>query len=266
MSLRSVLAIPESSVTNETVYRRRRQLLGAMAAAPLLPLAGCADAEPRPPSSVRVTPAQAGAGFTTDEPLTRYEDITGYNNFYEFGTGKSDPSRAPKTLRTAPWHVEVSGECERPGTLALDDLLHGIAPTERIYRLRCVEGWSMVVPWLGVLLGDGLCVRADPKAKYAFTSLADPADAGRALRSIDWSLPRGLYRRGDASARIPGHRSVRRRCRSRTARRCGWWCRGSTASRDRVDRRHPLHRAHAADRLNRLCRASTASTATSTRR
>src|SRR5690606_40328716 len=83
------------------------------AAAPLLPLAGCADAEPPPPSSVRVTPAQAGAGFTTDEPLTRYEDITGYNNFYEFGTGKSDPSRAPKTLRTAPWHVEVSGECER---------------------------------------------------------------------------------------------------------------------------------------------------------
>ena len=195
MSLRSVLAIPESSVTDETVYRRRRQLLGAMAAAPLLPLAGCADAEPPPPSSVRVTPAQAGAGFTTDEPLTRYEDITGYNNFYEFGTGKSDPSRAPKTLRTAPWHVEVSGECERPGTLALDDLLHGIAPTERIYRLRCVEGWSMVVPWLGVPLGDVLRKFAPTsKAKYvAFTSLADPVQMpGVRFRSLDWPYREGL--------------------------------------------------------------------------
>src|SRR5690606_35973009 len=133
MSLRRVLAIPDSAVTDETVYRRRRELLGAMATFPLLSLAGCAEAEPPPPSTARVTPAEARAGFSTDEPLTRYEDVTRYNNFYEFGTGKSDPSQAARTLRTSPWHVEVSGECVRPGTLDLDDLLRGIAPTERIY-------------------------------------------------------------------------------------------------------------------------------------
>src|SRR5690606_5775730 len=137
----------------------------------------------------------AGAGFTTDEPLTPYEDITGYNNFYAFGPGKSDPSRAPTTLRTAPWHVEVSGERQRPGTLAVSALLHGIAQTERLCRLRCVEGWSMVVPWLGVPLGDVLRKFAPTsKAKYvAFTSLADPVQMpGVRFRSIDWPYREGL--------------------------------------------------------------------------
>ena len=195
MSLRSVLAVPDSAVTDETVYRNRRQLLGAIAAAPLLPLAGCADAEPPPPSNARVSPAQARAGFSTDEPLTRYEDVTGYNNFYEFGSGKSDPSRAAKTLRTSPWHVVVSGECEKPGTLALDELLRGQVPGERIYRLRCVEGWSMVIPWLGVPLAEVLKRFAPTsKAKYvAFTSLADPAQMpGLRFRSINWPYREGL--------------------------------------------------------------------------
>src|SRR5690606_15510509 len=96
MSLRSVLAIPASDVTDETVYRARRRLLGAFAGASLLPLAACAEAE-APPSTAVVTPEQARSGFRTDEVQTRYEDITGYNNFYEFGTDKADPSRADKT-------------------------------------------------------------------------------------------------------------------------------------------------------------------------
>lgn len=195
MSLRSVLAVPDSAVTDETVYHARRRLLGAFAGASLLPLAGCAEAEPPPPSNATVTPAQAKSGFRTDETPTRYEDITSYNNFYEFGTDKGDPSKAAKTLKTSPWNVAVSGECAKPGTLALDDLLRGITPTERIYRLRCVEGWSMVIPWLGVPLADVLR-RFEPtsKAKYvAFTTLADPTQMpGLRFRSIDWPYREGL--------------------------------------------------------------------------
>ncbi len=194
MSLRNVLAISSSAVTDETVYRGRRRLLGALATSTLLPLAGCADAEV-PPSKTVVTPEQAKSGFRTDEPLTRFEDVTGYNNFYEFGTDKADPARAKKTLRTSPWNVAVSGECAKPGNLPFEDLLKGLAPEERIYRLRCVEGWSMVIPWLGVPLADVL-KRFEPtsKAKYvAFTTLADPAQMpGLRFRSIDWPYREGL--------------------------------------------------------------------------
>ncbi len=195
MDLRDALRIPESSVTDETVFRHRRSLLAALAALPAaLPLSGCADAAP-PPTTATVTRAQAASGFRTGETLTRYEDITTYNNFYEFGTGKSDPSNAKKTLRVSPWSVEVSGECARPGTIALEDLLKGFKPEERIYRLRCVEGWSMVIPWLGVPLADVLR-RFQPtsKARYvAFTTLADPAQMpGVRFRSIHWPYREGL--------------------------------------------------------------------------
>ena len=194
MSLRSVLDLPSSAVTDETVYRNRRRLLGAFAATPMLSLAGCADAEV-PPSAVVITPEQAKSGFRTGEPLTRYEDVTGYNNFYEFGTDKADPSRAKKTLRTSPWNVAVSGECARPGNVALEDLLEGLTPEERIYRLRCVEGWSMVIPWLGVPLAAVLR-RFEPtsKAKYvAFTSLADRKQMpGVRVPVLDWPYREGL--------------------------------------------------------------------------
>jgi methionine sulfoxide reductase catalytic subunit len=195
MSLRDALRIPESEITDEAVYRDRRRLLALLAATPALGLAGCAEAEPPPPSTAPVTPAQARSGFRTDEPLTRYEDITSYNNFYEFGTGKADPSRAAKTLRTTPWSVEVAGECAKPGRIALEDLLRGISSEERIYRLRCVEGWSMVIPWTGVPLAAVLR-RFEPtaKAKYvAFTTLADREQMpGLRFRSIRWPYREGL--------------------------------------------------------------------------
>ena len=194
MSMRNVPDIPSSEVTDETVYRERRRFLGVLAAAPMLSLSGCADAE-APPSKVVVTPEQAKSGFRTVEPLTRYEDVTGYNNFYEFGTDKVDPSRAAKTLRTSPWSVAVSGECAKPGNIAREDLLKGLVPEERIYRLRCVEGWSMVIPWLGVPLAAVL-KRFEPNAnaKYvAFTTLADPRQMpGVRFRSIDWPYREGL--------------------------------------------------------------------------
>ena len=195
MSLRRALSLPASAVTDETVYRDRRRLLGALASTPLLSLSACADAEPPPPTNLEVSPAQARAGFRTREPLTRFEDVTGYNNFYEFGTDKSDPSRAKKTLVTSPWNIAVSGECAKPGNIGLEDLLAPHTAEERIYRLRCVEGWSMVIPWLGVPLADVLR-RFEPgsKAKYvAFTTLADPVQMpGLRFRSIDWPYREGL--------------------------------------------------------------------------
>ncbi len=195
MSLRDALRIRSSEVTDETVYRERRALLAAMASVPALTLAGCAQPEPPPAPTTTLTPEQAKSGFTTDEALTRLEDVTTYNNFYEFGTGKNDPSRSAGSLRTSPWSIAVGGACAKPGTVSLDDLLRGLTPQERIYRMRCVEGWSMVIPWLGVPLGDVL-KRFEPNAsaKYvAFTSLADPQQMpGVQFASINWPYREGL--------------------------------------------------------------------------
>ena len=194
-SLRAALGIRAADITDEAVYRERRRLLAAMVASPALALAGCAEAEPPPPPRARVSPALARSGFGTSEELTRYQDVTTYNNFYEFGTDKTDPSRAARTLRTSPWTVAVGGACARPGKLSLDDLVKGLTPQERVYRLRCVEGWSMVIPWLGVPLADVL-KRFQPtsKARYvAFTTLADPRQMpGIAYRSINWPYREGL--------------------------------------------------------------------------
>lgn len=166
-----------------------------MLASTALALSGCVDAEPPAPPKARVAPGQAKSGFRTSEELTRYQDITSYNNFYEFGTGKTDPSRAARTLRTSPWTVAVGGACARPGALALDDLIKGLKPEERVYRLRCVEGWSMVIPWLGVPLAAVLKqFQPTSKARYvAFTTLADPRQMpGIAYRSINWPYREGL--------------------------------------------------------------------------
>ena len=195
-ALHDALRIPAAEITDASVYLDRRRLIAAFAAMPALGLSGCSDAAPPPPpAKTVVTPAQARAGFRTAEERTRYEDVTSYNNFYEFGTGKADPSRAARTLKTSPWTVAVGGHCAKPGRLSLDDLIKGLAPQERIYRLRCVEGWSMVIPWLGVPLGPVL-KRFEPtsKAKYvAFTTLGDPAQMpGLRDRVLDWPYREGL--------------------------------------------------------------------------
>ncbi len=194
MNLRDALDIPVRDITDEAVYRDRRRVLAALGFLPALGVAGCSEAAP-PPSKVVVTPEQAKSGFRTAEEQTREADATTYNNFYEFGTNKDDPSNAAKTLRTKPWTVAVGGHCAKPGKLSLDDLLKGLTPQERIYRMRCVEGWSMVIPWLGVPLGDVL-KRFEPtsKAKYvAFTSLADPRQMpGVRADVLDWPYREGL--------------------------------------------------------------------------
>ena len=193
MRLRDVLTIRESATTDESAWRQRRRVLAGLAATPALAFAARAqEAEPAP---ARHTQAMLDAGFATAEEQTRWRDITTYNNFYEFGSGKGDPSAAARTLRTSPWRVQVSGECERPGSFDLDDLLKGIAPEQRIYRMRCVEGWSMVIPWLGVPLASVLR-KFDPnsRAKYvAFTTLHDRAQMpGQRSGIMAWPYVEGL--------------------------------------------------------------------------
>ena len=129
------------------------------------------------------------------EKLTAYKDVTSYNNFYEFGTDKSDPAENAHTLKPRPWSVVIEGECAKPGRFSLDDLLKVAPMEERIYRLRCVEGWSMVIPWVGYSLAE-LLKKAEPtgKAKYVeFTTLADKAQMpGVRSGVLDWPYVEGL--------------------------------------------------------------------------
>ena len=133
--------------------------------------------------------------FSTDETPTSREDVTSYNNFYELGTDKGDPQRNADRLKPRPWTVVVDGECEAPGEIGIEDVLSGFPQEERIYRLRCVEAWAMVVPWVGFPLGD-LLTRFKPtsKANYvAFETLYDPEQMpGQRRAVLDWPYVEGL--------------------------------------------------------------------------
>ena len=188
---------PASEITPEGVYRRRRELMGLGLASPLLALAGCAGAEDAPAAAAppASTPTDTPDGFRTSETLTTERDATTYNNFYEFGTGKADPAQNAHTLKPSPWMVVVSGEAEVTGVFPLEDFLRPHAVQERIYRLRCVEGWSMVLPWEGVPLGEVLArFRPTSKARYvAFTTLAEPDQMpGIRWPVLDWPYREGL--------------------------------------------------------------------------
>ncbi len=182
--------IRPSEITPEAVYRERRRFLG---------LAAAAGGALLLPPALQATPRRFGplprSPLSTNEPVNSYKDITTYNNFYELGTGKDDPARNAGRLKTAPWSVAIDGEVERPGTYALEDLLKPHALEERIYRLRCVEAWSMVIPWVGFPLGD-LLKRFQPtsRAKYvAFTTLHDPENLPGQRRSVlQWPYVEGL--------------------------------------------------------------------------
>jgi methionine sulfoxide reductase catalytic subunit len=182
-----------SEITPEAVYLDRRRLLaGGLGLAAAVALPGNAlAAQPTGPT----LPVRRNAALSTDETPNSWEDITTYNNFYEFGTDKSDPARNAGSLRPRPWSVAVGGACEVKGTYALDDLLKPHALEERIYRLRCVEAWSMVIPWVGFPLGD-LVQRCKPTsaAKYvAFRTLHDPKQMpGQRSPILDWPYVEGL--------------------------------------------------------------------------
>jgi sulfoxide reductase catalytic subunit YedY len=188
--------IPETEATPEPLYLRRREFLrlgvaGAIGAAlaPVAPLA--AEIGPTGPLLAAASRLDLAGGETP----TPWKAVTTYNNFYEFGSGKEDPARLAGTLRTRPWTVSVEGEVKRPRVLDLDEILR-IAPLEeRVYRLRCVEAWSMVVPWVGFPLAE-LVRRVEPTSRarfVAFETLLDPEQMpGQQSRVLEWPYVEGL--------------------------------------------------------------------------
>lgn len=196
MSIRDALKIPAADITDEWIYQQRRQFVSALALTPAILATGCSKAEP--PGAVNlaaISPSLLNSGFVTDETRTLERDATTYNNFYEFGTNKGDPAKFAHRMTTSPWTITVSGECENPGTIDMDDIARMFRDQERVYRMRCVEGWSMVIPWLGIPLGDLLkTFKPTSKAKYvAFETLADRnAMVGMRYPSIKWPYREGL--------------------------------------------------------------------------
>jgi sulfoxide reductase catalytic subunit YedY len=185
-----------SDVTPRAYYLRRREFLGAAGA---LAAAGAAAVLAPAPAEAQThgakLPNVKKGPFSTDEALTPFEDITTYNNFYEFGTDKDDPSKHAKMLKTRPWDVEIDGAVAKPGKFAIDDLIKPYQLEERIYRLRCVEAWSMVIPWVGFPLSEVL-KRAEPtpKGKYVeFTTKLSPTQMpGQMFPVLDWPYVEGL--------------------------------------------------------------------------
>ncbi len=197
-SLRPADAPTPSEITPRPLVEQRRDWLRLMAgAAAGTALAGWTGREAMAQGQNAKLAAVKSAipGGMTMEKLTSYQDATTYNNFYEFGTDKSDPARAAGSLKTRPWSVAVEGEVNKPGVFDLDALLKLAPMEERIYRLRCVEGWSMVIPWVGWSLAE-LIKKVEPnsRAKYVeFVTLADRAQMP-GLRSgvLDWPYVEGL--------------------------------------------------------------------------
>jgi len=180
--------VKSHEITDETVFRRRRQLLQASIAAGLSgSIAGELHAKALPQPIVK------GPFNATDE-LTSEETATSYNNFYELGTDKGDPLKNADKLVTEPWSVVVDGECDAPGKFTLEDILKPHAIEERIYRMRCVEAWSMVIPWNGFALGDMLKrFKPNSKANYvAFETIVDDNLPGMKSRVLDWPYREGL--------------------------------------------------------------------------
>ena len=191
MLIKASSEIPGSEITPEGAYRSRRRFVSELGLALGAGLAGLAA-----PSVLRAAAPFAGLP-SPEEPLTPEEIVTGYNNFYEFGTDKEDPARHAHEMTTDPWTVQVAGEAAKTGKFALEDLLKGLAREERVYRFRCVEAWSMVVPWEGIPLKH-LLEQFEPNgnAKFVeFTTLHRPREmrGQRSLFSgIDWPYVEGL--------------------------------------------------------------------------
>jgi methionine sulfoxide reductase catalytic subunit len=189
-------------ITPQTLYEQRRQWLknlalgsSALALSPWSTHQAFAQT-PRPGKLATLAGTRSPlAGANAPDKLTAYSDVTSYNNYYEFGTDKAAPANTAQTLKTRPWTVRIEGLIKNPKTYDLDDLLKLQPMEERIYRLRCVEGWSMVIPWVGYSLGE-LIKRVEPTtdAKFIeFTSLADPAQMpGLKSRVLNWPYVEGL--------------------------------------------------------------------------
>ena len=187
MLIRRPPDIPAREITDEALYFGRREFLRAMGYG-----AGVVAASAAMPAALMACAPGKGE---PDDKLTPWEAVTGYNNYYEFGTAKDDPAKNAHTLLPRPWKVRIEGEVKRAAEYDVDDLLRPHAMQERVYRHRCVEAWSMVVPWYGFPLKD-LVTRLEPtsKAKFVeFTTLADREQMPLIRRPIlDWPYVEGL--------------------------------------------------------------------------
>jgi methionine sulfoxide reductase catalytic subunit len=199
--------IPSSEITDERWYLRRREFIrlagGAAMAAVAAPLLACSDepvAAASPADGMFGAPNLPLTGYkekavSVDEKLNTFDEITGYNNFYEFGTEKEDPKRYSSGLKTSPWTIKIDGLCNKPADYQIEDLIKPIQLEERIYRMRCVEAWSMVIPWIGVPLSK-VIERAEPTSKATFvqfTTLLRPTQMpGQQDAVLEWPYVEGL--------------------------------------------------------------------------
>jgi sulfoxide reductase catalytic subunit YedY len=203
MLIKKPADIRESEVTPHDLYLRRREFLKVAGSTALAVTAAGAiggvltssdEAAAQNPNAQKLANLKKSQ-FSTDEKLNSYKDVTTYNNFYEFGLDKGDPARYAGTLRPRPWSVVVEGQCAKPGNYNIEDLLKWYPLEERIYRLRCVEAWSMVIPWIGFPLAD-FVKRFEPssKAKHVkFTTLVDHQQMpGQREPALKWPYVEGL--------------------------------------------------------------------------
>ena len=198
MLIKKPADIKPSEITDRSVYMNRRKFMQSTSGLLLASMASWATAkslgQQRGYGRAKLD-YQDKPGYSTDKEQTPYQHVTEYNNFYEFGTDKASPAHVAKGLTTSPWSVSIEGEVAKPGTYTLEDILKPHSLEERIYRLRCVERWSMVIPWIGFPLGD-LIKRFEPtsKAKYVeFTTLYRPSEMpGQQRRVLDWPYVEGL--------------------------------------------------------------------------
>ena len=198
IKIRTSADLPYSEVTPEAIYRSRREFLAAAAVGVVGAAAGGLTTEPVQAATPQEPLAGKKTAFTVDEkvdPLNTFEQITTYNNYYEFGTGKGDPVRTAGRLTTKPWTVKVDGLVDKPGDYSLEDLIDFKNLEERIYRHRCVEAWSMVIPWIGVPLSSVLA-KVQPKSTaqfVEFTTLQRPAEMpGLRYPALEWPYIEGL--------------------------------------------------------------------------
>jgi sulfoxide reductase catalytic subunit YedY len=199
MLIKKAADIRSSEITPKSLYLNRRKFLAGMAAAGVVTAGGVGLREIASPS----TSVLAGnkiegvqkSPFSTTETITPYKDVTNYNNYYEFSTEKDEPAKLAKDFRTRPWKVKIDGLVDKKQELDVDAIIKMAPPEERIYRHRCVEGWSIVVPWIGFSLSE-LIKRSNPisKARFVeFTTLYDPSRMpGQQRQVLEWPYVEGL--------------------------------------------------------------------------
>jgi len=199
MLIKKAAEIPSSEITPKETYLNRRKFLAGAALTGAAALTGVAFRDLAQPALTAYANAKIDglqkSPFSTTEKETPYKDVTNYNNFYEFSTDKYEPAGLAKNFKTRPWTVTIDGDVEKKRVLDVDAIIKMAAPEERIYRHRCVEGWSIVVPWVGFSLSE-LIKRADPlpKAKFVeFTTLYDPKQMpGQRSDILKWPYVEGL--------------------------------------------------------------------------